>query len=139
MIEKMKQAKSAYQPHSDEVNEVRRIFVKTDKKGVKNYFLKQKIWTLCDLSLHLILTKLKNVDMREYSLDQVNIPRMYFQEQSADFNNKRNYLSQEFKRISTAEVVEDESAGPLNAGPAPKRPIDSLSTTCDPVKRMRNA
>jgi hypothetical protein len=68
--------------------------------------------------------------MREYSLDQVNIPRMYFQEQAADFANKRNYLSQEFKRISTAAVaVENESVGPLNAGPAPKRTIDTVSTT----------
>lgn len=36
--------------------------------------------------------------MREYSLDQVNIPRMYFQEQPNDFDNKRNYLSSEFKK-----------------------------------------
>lgn len=76
--------------------------------------------------------------MREYSLDQVNIPRMYFQEQSAGFTNKRNYLSQEFKRLSTVVTVENESVGPLNAGPAPKRPLDAVPTT-ETTKRLRNA
>lgn len=70
--------------------------------------------------------------MREYSLDQVNIPRMYFQEQAPDFNNKRNYLSTEFKRISTA------AADDTNPGPAPKRPNDA-STTHESTKRLRNA
>lgn len=84
--------------------------------------------------LHLILTKLKNVDMREYSLDQVNIPRMYFQEQGSDFDNKRNYLSIEYKRLSTAA----DADAPLNPGPAPKRPIDA-TTTHESTKRLRNA
>jgi hypothetical protein len=76
--------------------------------------------------------------MREYTLDQVNIPRMYFQEQSAGFTNKRNYLSTEFKRLSTVASTENESAGPLNAGPAPKRPVEA-ATTNEAAKRLRNA
>jgi hypothetical protein len=74
--------------------------------------------------------------MREYSLDQVNIPRMYFQEQSSDFNNKRNYLTQEFKRLSTAASSEAETS--TNAGPAPKRPIDAPSSI-DSSKRLKIA
>lgn len=46
--------------------------------------------------------------MREYSLDQVNIPRMYFQEQPNDFDNKRNYLSSEYKK--KAESVAPHSS-----------------------------
>lgn len=86
--------------------------------------------------MHIILTKLKNIDMHEYSLDQVNIPRMYFQEQSADFNNKRNYLSQEYKRISTAAAT--QNADTVNAGPAPKRNIDAM-TTHDSAKRSKTS
>lgn len=73
--------------------------------------------------------------MREFTLDQVNIPRMYFQEQSADFNNQRNYLSQDFKRLSTAATEND---APVNPGPAPKRALEA-STTHDMSKRLRNA
>lgn len=86
--------------------------------------------------MHLILTKLKNIDMHEYSLDQVNIPRMYFQEQSADFNNKRNYLSQEYKRISTVAATQNTEA--VNAGPAPKRNTDAV-TTHEPAKRTKTS
>lgn len=75
--------------------------------------------------------------MREYSLDQVNIPRMYFQEQSADFNNKRNYLSQEFKQIVTV-VSTNDADSTAKAGPAPKRPIDPSSTN-ESSKRLKSA
>jgi sister chromatid cohesion protein PDS5 len=134
MIEKMKNAKSAFQPLSDDVNEVSdRLLLGCQSLNFLSFVL-QKIWTLCDLSLHLLLSKLKNVDMREYSLDQVNIPRMYFQEQSADFNNKRNYLTQEFKRLSAAASSEAETI----AGPAPKRPNDATSSL-DTSKRLKSA
>lgn len=76
--------------------------------------------------------------MREYSLDQVNIPRMYFQEQSVDFKNKRNYLSQDFKRITTAAALLDTEAS-SSSGPAPKRPIDSSTTHDTSSKRMKSA
>ncbi|CRK92889.1 CLUMA_CG006304, isoform A [Clunio marinus] len=118
MIEKMKNAKSAYQPHNDTINE--------------------KLWTLCDLSLHLILTKLKNVDTREYSLDQVNIPRMYFQEQDTNFKNEHNYLSLEFKSLLTATSTNDSGNATVNAGPAPKR-SGEIVVAYDQSKRLRNA
>lgn len=75
--------------------------------------------------------------MREYSLDQVNIPRMYFQEQSADFNNKRSYLTQEFKQLSSVAPATDAGT-PSVSGPAPKRPVDE-ATTHEPSKRLRSA
>ena len=89
--------------------------------------------------MHIILTKLKNVDMHEYSLDQVNIPRMYFQEQSADFNNKRNYLSQEYKRTTTAVAASNDNETPLNPGPAPKRAIEATTTANDSTKRLKSS
>lgn len=72
--------------------------------------------------------------MQEYSLDQVNIPRMYFQEQSADFTNKRNYLSQEYKRLTTAASTQENTS----AGPAPKRTNESAAAN-EPTKRLRNS
>lgn len=94
------------------------------------------MWTLCELALHMLLSKLKIVDMREYSLDQVNIPRMYFQEQSSDFENKTDYLSQDFKKLAKHEDGENVNSN-NNAGPAPKR--TSEMPTRDPSKRLRNA
>lgn len=94
------------------------------------------MWTLCDLALHIIVTKLKIIDLREYSLDQVNIPRMYYQEQPADFKNQIDYLSEEFKRSTQQEDGENVNSN-NNAGPAPKRP--SEFPTRDPSKRLRNA
>jgi hypothetical protein len=74
--------------------------------------------------MHIILTKLKNIDTHEYSLDQVVIPAMYFQHQSEEFDNTQNYLSHEFKR-QTSSVAEASSettqqASPSRPGPAPK-------------------
>lgn len=80
------------------------------------------------------------MDTREYTLDQVHIPRMYFQEQSADFDNKRNYLSEEFKRLSIPEEEQEELS--KNAGPAPKITTAKrtvVEPTRDPSKRLRNA
>jgi hypothetical protein len=86
--------------------------------------------------MHILITKLKSVDMREYSLDQVNIPRMYFQEQPADFENNTEYLSDEFKAIVQHDQ-DNEKISNNNAGPAPKRQNDM--STRDIAKRMRNA
>jgi hypothetical protein len=55
------------------------------------------MWTVCDLTLHILLSKLKNIDMREYELDQIQIPAMYFIPQTEEFSNNRDYLSQEFR------------------------------------------
>lgn len=86
----------------------------------------------------MILTKIKIVDMREYSLDQVNIPRMYFQEQPPDFKNKREYLSEEFKEILQQEQEVDKIQS-NNAGPAPKRFAQNEMPTREATKRLRNA
>lgn len=94
------------------------------------------MYTICELALHMLLSKLKIVDMREYTLDQVNIPRMYFQEQSSDFENKKEYLSQEFKKLSKHEDGENFNSN-NNAGPAPKRPSEMSAR--DSSKRLRNA
>lgn len=86
------------------------------------------MWTLCDLAFHIIVTKLNSVDMREYSLDQVNIPRMYFQEQPNDFDNKANYLSAEFKRKMEMSV---------SSGAVMKRK-GSQADTHELVKKIKN-
>lgn len=73
--------------------------------------------------------------MREYTLDQVHIPRMYFQEQSSDFDNKRNYLSEEFKSISM-QTDDGENSNSIS-GPSAKRCVDLPMR--DATKRLRNA
>lgn len=72
--------------------------------------------------------------MREYTLDQVNIPRMYFQEQSSDFENKTEYLSNDFKAYLQQEADDREETSSSNhAGPA-KRQMPAHETS----KRLRN-
>lgn len=87
--------------------------------------------------LHMLLSKLKSVDTREYSLDQVNIPRMYFQEQPSDFINKTEYLSDEFKAYMQQNLDGDSKSSNNHAGPAPKRQSDMPAR--DSSKRLRNA
>lgn len=94
------------------------------------------MWTLCDLTLHIMVTKFKIIDLREYSLDQVNIPRMYFQEQSTSFENNIDYLSNDFKQLSRIEDDENVHSN-NNAGPAPKRSSDM--PTREVSKRLKNA
>ena len=91
------------------------------------------MWTICDLALHILINKLKSVDMREYTLDQVHISRMYFQEQNSSFENNKEYLSQEFMMITQNEDFESNLNN--NAGPAPKRPADTFSE--DDIKRVK--
>lgn len=55
------------------------------------------MWTICDLTLHILLSKLKNIDMREYELDQIQIPAMYFISQTEEFTNTQDYLSKEYR------------------------------------------
>jgi hypothetical protein len=102
-----------------------------------------------------VLSKLKSVDMREYTLDQVHIPRMYFQEQPTEFDNKRDYLSEEFKNYLSEQTIDhdeveeggggaagEENSSVNNAGPsnAAKRSAELLPTTTrDQAKRLRNA
>lgn len=84
----------------------------------------------------MILSKLKSVDMREYSLDQVQIPRMYFLEQPTEFDNKCNYLSEEFKSIMQSSPVEIPETENANAGPSKR---SSEVPARDISKRSRNA
>jgi hypothetical protein len=85
------------------------------------------------------------VDVRDYTLDQVHIPRMYFQEQSVSFMNKKSYLAEEFKRLSSNASHDDENEN-LNAGPSPKTTATTTTTlkrvvdnaTREPSKRLKN-
>lgn len=129
MIQKMKNSKSAFQPMNDQVNEVRICIVISNAQFNLIIFISlQKIWTLCDLAFHIIVTKLNSVDMLEYSLDQVNIPRMYFQEQPNDFDNKTSYLSAEYKRKMEMSV---------SSGAGTKRQ-SSHADTLELVKKIKN-
>lgn len=98
------------------------------------------MWTICDMALHIILTKLKTVDMREYTLEQVCIPTMYYQEQLPTFNNKRDYLSQEYKRLTAAKIAEaaeiaKASAATMQPSTAAKRPNPAPPQR---IKRQKN-
>lgn len=84
--------------------------------------------------------------MREYTLDQVHIPRMYFHELSPDFDNKRDYLSAEFKTFSESleneeRTSDDEhtSGSVNNAGPSNATKRNAELTTREQTKRLRNA
>lgn len=81
--------------------------------------------------------------MREYSLDQVVIPAMYFQLQSETFDNTRNYLSHDFKRQSRVAAAQPETtqqASQSKPGPAPKVLTKRATNVAQqiPTKRVKS-
>lgn len=84
------------------------------------------MWTLCDLTMHIILSKLKVVDLREYPLEQIQIPSMYFTPQSEDFDNRRDYLSKDYRDLD-GSCPESEKQ--------PESSVKVTSAQLVPVKR----
>lgn len=79
--------------------------------------------------------------MREYTLEQVCIPTMYYQEQLPTFNNKRDYLSQEYKRLTAAKNADGTdiaktSVATMQPSTAAKR--TNLPAPPQRIKRQKN-
>lgn len=49
------------------------------------------MYVICDLAMHIILTKSNNYDVRDFSLD-ARIPSMYYQAQPDSYQNVQNYI-----------------------------------------------
>lgn len=49
------------------------------------------MYVICDLAMHIILTKSNNYDVRDFSLD-ARIPSMYYQAQPESYQNVQNYI-----------------------------------------------
>lgn len=49
------------------------------------------MYVICDLAMHIILTKSNNYDVRDFSLD-ARIPTMYYQAQPDSYQNVQNYI-----------------------------------------------
>lgn len=49
------------------------------------------MYVICDLAMNLILTKVNNYDVRDFSND-ARIPTMYYQAQPDTFQNTQNYI-----------------------------------------------
>lgn len=49
------------------------------------------MYVICDLAMHIILSKSNNYDVRDFSLD-ARIPSMYYQAQPESYQNVQNYI-----------------------------------------------
>lgn len=49
------------------------------------------MYVICDLAMHIILTKSNNYDVRDFSLD-ARIPSMYYQAQPESYQNVQSYI-----------------------------------------------
>lgn len=49
------------------------------------------MYVICDLAMHIILSKSNNYDVRDFNLD-ARIPSMYYQSQPDSYQNTQNYL-----------------------------------------------
>lgn len=49
------------------------------------------MYVICDLAMHIILTKANNYDTRDFALD-ARIPSMYYQAQPEGYQNLQNYI-----------------------------------------------
>jgi sister-chromatid-cohesion protein PDS5 len=58
-----------------------------------------KMWTICDMAMHLIYTKATNYDTREFPLES-RIPDMFFVLPKEELRNTKSYLPPELYSIS---------------------------------------
>lgn len=93
------------------------------------------MWIVCDLTMHIILSKLKIVDLREYPLEQIQIPSMYFTPQAEGFDNKHDYLSKDFRNLDQPNV--EPEAKPQTAPAQVKR--DAAPVTKPASKKARTS
>lgn len=49
------------------------------------------MYVICDLAMHIILTKSNNYDVRDFSMD-ARIPSMYYQAQPESYQNVQSYI-----------------------------------------------
>lgn len=56
------------------------------------------MYVICDLAMNLILTKVNNYDVRDFSMD-ARIPSMYYQAQPDNFQNTQNYIPEVYLPI----------------------------------------
>lgn len=50
------------------------------------------MYAICDIAMHLILTRAQYPEVREFSLEYTRIPDMYFQQQPESYQNNKIYV-----------------------------------------------
>lgn len=53
------------------------------------------MYAICDIAMHLILTRAQYPEVREFSLEYTRIPDMYFQQQPESYQNTKIYVPSE--------------------------------------------
>lgn len=50
------------------------------------------MYAICDMAMHLILTRVQSPEVREFTLEYTRIPDMYFLQQSDSYQNTKIYI-----------------------------------------------
>lgn len=53
------------------------------------------MYAICDMALHLIMTRVQSPEVREFTLEYTRIPDMYFQPQPESYQNTKIYIPSE--------------------------------------------
>lgn len=94
LIDRMKNHKDALNPQDEATNHVRLNHFFFCFK-VKLSFFKQKMYAICDMAMHLILSRVQTPEVREYTLEYIRIPDMFFQPQPDSYQNTKIYIPSE--------------------------------------------
>uniref|UniRef100_A0A336L3C1 CSON002650 protein n=1 Tax=Culicoides sonorensis TaxID=179676 RepID=A0A336L3C1_CULSO len=95
-----------------------------------------KMYAICDIAMHLIVTRAQYPEVREFSLEYTRIPDMYFQQQPENYQNTKLYVPPEiynFKHTVSSKTVPSiiSSSKTVNKTLAQKREAENSSTNTD--------
>lgn len=62
------------------------------------------MYAICDIAMHLILTRAQYPEVREFSLEYTRIPDMYFQQQPESYQNNKIYVPLEMYNFNSSTV-----------------------------------
>lgn len=68
------------------------------------------MYVICDLAMHIILTKSNNYDVRDFSLD-ARIPSMYYQAQPESYQNVQNYIPEVYLPYNSSTANATKKTG----------------------------
>lgn len=68
------------------------------------------MYVICDLAMHIILTKSNNYDVRDFTLD-ARIPSMYYQAQPESYQNVQNYIPEVYLPYNSSTTTTTKKTG----------------------------
>lgn len=63
------------------------------------------MYAICDMAMHIILTRVQSPEVREYTLEYTRIPDMYFLPQPESYQNTKIYIPTDVFPPTTTKTI----------------------------------